>query len=383
MPCSSVCWSAIARFSPNNVRKATHTQDLHAVSPLVHVDQLSVECLSCIEAVGYDEETEKEIDSHIRHLNSTERHALEDGIAKTAEEIDQILDEAKSLGCEVKDKDLGDTDPLDEEAPPSDVCKPILAELEEAKMKLLVLKAVKTLDDDICFSELTESREERKKRSIETQATLSLIDEQLERGAKLLGKVKSEVKIPRKRRKNYDRLTTKKQRYVICYSSSVGSSLQDKANEACGSVGRFTSALSDRAINAGHTIQVSLGGDIGLLVSMSLEVALTYGQHGEFGCAASLCTGFKTNIGVGVGITEGYYFKFSDVPGDSEVSIFTVGAWIFSYSYGLVHSSDGRLIGRISSVGVGVSLLPVDVAYYFCDTRLAEPCSSKTLYAWC
>ena len=213
MPCSSVCWPELVRFSPSNVRKATHTQHLHAVSPFVHVDLLSVECLSCIEAVGHDEETEKEIDRHIRRLNSTERQALEDGIAKTAEEIDQILDEAKSLGCEVKDNlkelgEIGDTDPLDEEATPSDVCKPIIAELEEAKMKLLVLKAVKTLDDDICFSEMSESREERKKRSIETQATLSSIDEQLERGAKLLGKVKSEDKIPRKRRKNYDRLTS-------------------------------------------------------------------------------------------------------------------------------------------------------------------------------
>ena len=190
----------------------------------------SVECLSCIEAVGHDEETEKEIDSHIRRLNSTELQVLEDGIAKTAEEIDQITDEAKSLGCEVKDTELGeigDTDPLDEEAPPSDVCKPILAELKEATMKHLLLKAVKTLDDDIRFSEMSESREERKKRSIETQATLSSIDEQLERGAKLLGKVKSADKIPRKRRKNYDRLTSKNRGciiwlFFICREFSAG-----------------------------------------------------------------------------------------------------------------------------------------------------------------
>ena len=127
---------------------------------------------------------------------------------------------------------------------------------------------------------------------------------------------------------------------------------------------------------------MSLGGDIGLLVSTSSEVALTYGQYGEFGCAATLCTGFRTNIGVGVGITEGYYFKFSDVSGKSKTSIFTVGLWFFSYSYGLVHSDGGSLIGRTSGVGVGWSLLPIDVAYYWCTTYLTEPCSSKTQYAW-
>ena len=171
--------------------------------------------MSCIEAIDHDEETEKEIDRHIRHLNSTELQGLEDGIAKTAEEIDQIMKEAKSLGCIVRDKDGGeidDTDPLHEEAPPSDICKPILTELEETKMKHLVLKAVKTLDDDICLSEMSESREERKKRSI---ATLRSIDEQLDRGAKLLGKVKCEDKIPRKRRNNFYRLTSLKQRCVI------------------------------------------------------------------------------------------------------------------------------------------------------------------------
>ena len=115
------------------------------------------------------------------------------------------MEEAKSLGCKVKDKDRGeleDMDSLEEEVTPSDACKPILAELEETKMKHLVLKAVKVLDDDICSSELTESKEERKKRSIETQATLGWIDEQLQRGAKRLGKVKNEENIPRQRRKN-------------------------------------------------------------------------------------------------------------------------------------------------------------------------------------
>ena len=55
---------------------------------------------------------------------------------------------------QIKDKDLeeiGDIHaaPLDEEAPPSDVCEPILAELEETQMQHLVLKAVKTLDDGV------------------------------------------------------------------------------------------------------------------------------------------------------------------------------------------------------------------------------------------
>ena len=64
--------------------------------------------------------------------------------------------------------------------------------------------------------------------------------------------------------------------------------------------------MSKRAIAAGHTIQVSVGGDVGVLVSASAEIALTYGQKGEFGCSATLCYGLKTNIGLGGGITEGY-----------------------------------------------------------------------------
>ena len=138
--------------------------------------------------------------------------------------------------------------------------------------------------------------------------------------------------------------------------------------------------MSKKAIKAGHTIQASLGGNVGLLVSKSVEVALTYGQYGEFGCGATLCTGYRTNIGVGVGITEGYYFKFSDVPGESAINIYTVGWGILSFSYGRVYSSDDRLIGRINGVGVSVSLLPLDVAYYYCDTHMTEPCSRKTLH---
>ena len=157
------------------------------------------------------------------------------------------------------------------------------------------------------------------------------------------------------------------------------------ANEACGSIGRFSSAMSKLAIKSGHTIQVSLGGDIGLYVSASAEVALTYGQYGEFGCAATLCAGGRTTITAtaGVGITGGYYFKFKDVPGNSIITMFTVGWGVFRFSYGLVYSSDERLIGRIARARVGVSLLPVDVAVYSCDTFMTEPCSSKTLCAWC
>ena len=158
-------------------------------------------------SAGDVEGTGKEIDRHIRHLNSTDRKVLQNAIRETAQEMERIKEEARSFGCIVNDENFGDLelddmDPVEQGASPSEDCKPLLVELEEMKMKSLVLAAVKVLDDDIRSSELMESTESRKKRSAETQATLASIDERLELGAKMLGKSnpKGERNSPRKTR---------------------------------------------------------------------------------------------------------------------------------------------------------------------------------------
>ena len=166
---------------------------------------------------------------------------------------------------------------------------------------------------------------------------------------------------------------------VLVSIYTVGTSaLQAKASLPCSYVGQYTSALSDRAIASGHTIQESVGGDIGVFLTATAEVALTYGQRGEFGCAATLCTGFRTNIGVGVGVAEGYYYNFEDVAGTSKATIYSAGIGPLSFSYGSAKTTDGRDIGKIIGAGIGLSLLPFDVAVYDCNTVMNQPdCYSK------
>jgi hypothetical protein len=307
-----------------------------------------------IEAAKFDleaEEEKEEVDSHTRRLNSTEREALEDGIIQTDKQLEKLMDEAESLGCEVPEDDKEYTEERDE-------CKPILAEIADVKMKNLILEAVKELDDEIRSSE-----EERRKRSVETQNTLTLIDQQLALGAKRLSKGKNEVKLTRQRRE----------------------SLEEKGRQQCLSLGKFDPNMSQKAMKKGHTIQSSLGGNIGLLVTSSSQIAHTYGQEGEYGCAATLCSGLRTNLGIGVGVTEGYYFNFKDVEGQSNVSIETVGwifkCWVFKFSYGRVYKRDSNiLIGRMIGVEVESNALPfLDATTFHCNTYMSEPCARKTV----
>jgi hypothetical protein len=46
---------------------------------------------------------DKEIDSHIRHLNCTHRKALEEGMDETLKELQHLVEKAKSLGCKVQE----------------------------------------------------------------------------------------------------------------------------------------------------------------------------------------------------------------------------------------------------------------------------------------
>jgi hypothetical protein len=148
----------------------------------------------------------KEDDSRIKHLNSTHRKALEDGMVETLNELQQYVDEAKFFGCEVKETlEVEDMNTfVSETTNASDVCGPILTNIQSLKMKYLVFQAVKALDDEVCSSELSMTKEERKKRSAESRTTLASIDEQLIREAKRLGlDGKNEQKTTRKRRSKY------------------------------------------------------------------------------------------------------------------------------------------------------------------------------------
>jgi hypothetical protein len=154
-----------------------------------------------------------EIDWHIKHLNSTQRKALDDGMLYTLKELQQYIEEARSLGCKAKEtleiKDTNESFPDIEATNTSDYCMPVFTNVQQLKMKYLVFKAVKSLDDEIRSSELSMTKEERKKRSAESRAALTSIDERPIREAERLGlDGNNEPKTTRKRRVKYCHLLT-------------------------------------------------------------------------------------------------------------------------------------------------------------------------------
>ena len=149
------------------------------------------------------------------------------------------------------------------------------------------------------------------------------------------------------------------------------------ARGTCSYRENFVSSVYHKAKNLGKTVQVGVNGKIGIYFTASANVAHTYGPRGEFGCAATTCTGWSTDIGISVGTMEGYYNYFSDVNGGSVATLYTA-SFIVSYTYGTIENLSGRKIGTLSRVGLGFSFSLFSYARMYCDCIMKTPeCSRK------
>ena len=134
-----------------------------------------------------------------------------------------------------------------------------------------------------------------------------------------------------------------------------------------------------KAKRLGKTIQVSKGGKIGVFLTASANIAHTYGPQGEFGCTATSCTGWSTNIGVSVTTTEGYYENFDDVDGKSLIKMWSVSILLRTWTYGSIYEQPGgKKIGYLTRTSRGLMLLPVSYAEMKCISMVKPPCSRKS-----
>jgi glutamate racemase len=82
---------------------------------------------------------DKEIDSHIRHLNCTHRKALEECMDEILKELQYFVEKAKSLGCKVQEtletNDVNTSIP--ELTNTSDLCMSTLTNIQSIIMRYL------------------------------------------------------------------------------------------------------------------------------------------------------------------------------------------------------------------------------------------------------
>ena len=119
----------------------------------------------------------------------------------------------------------------------------------------------------------------------------------------------------------------------------------------------------------GRTIESSIGGSVGIIISTSTARGYVYGQNGEFGCMSSYCSGLEADAGAAVTVTEGYYYNFNDVAGQSKIYLGSIPG----YSFGVVYSlATGARIGYMSSAEAAADLAPVSAGVFYCDTEVVR-----------
>ncbi|XP_062504316.1 uncharacterized protein LOC134181124 [Corticium candelabrum] len=309
------------------------------------------------EAESDEDDEGATVADQVQRLNSTERDHLEKALRNITEELRTL--EYLTTGKEPDSSDeeyqhyvnsSGGFESLDE----------VNRRRLEMKLSLNILTAIKIVDDEIVNKELGLSKEIRKKRSLKRKSLLAAIDKELETGSKMLG---------------LDKDTEEEQEK----SRTKRGFLEELARETCSFSRYFVPSRYSKAKNLGKTIQVAADGKIGVFFSASASIAHTYGPRGEFGCAATACSGWSTNIGFSVGTMEGYYNYFNDVNGRSVAKLWTV-SFAYSYTYGRIENLNGRKIGTLTKVGWGWSLIPVSYAKMYCNCIMTTPdCSRSTV----
>eukprot|EP00118_Oscarella_pearsei_P026554 m.310087 g.310087 ORF g.310087 m.310087 type:complete len:347 (+) comp49452_c0_seq1:61-1101(+) len=130
---------------------------------------------------------------------------------------------------------------------------------------------------------------------------------------------------------------------------------------------------STRAVRAGKTIETSVGGSVGVVITSTNSDGYVYGQNGEFGCITTQCYGLESDAGVAFGVAEGYYDHFDDVAGTSKIYMGSVGGQSGAYSFGVIYSQETReKIGYVSSFEAAADFVPVSVGLFYCKTEMVR-----------
>ena len=125
--------------------------------------------------------------SHVVHLNSTERHKVEETLEAIEEKLETLKQEITDNDCLESNEEL--EQPLDD----STTCEKLRKEHVETEMAFRVFTGMKLVDEEVSKELQSLPEETREKRSLERRDLLASLAKELEEGAKLLGK---DTKIP-------------------------------------------------------------------------------------------------------------------------------------------------------------------------------------------
>lgn len=123
---------------------------------------------------------------------------------------------------------------------------------------------------------------------------------------------------------------------------------------------------------------MSVGGSIGIIVSLSGEFGFAYGPNGEFGCTWTKCVGLGNIKGISASVMFGFYNNFDDIEGESVIKLYQVSGRLFGGMFGTIKKS-GKLIGYIGGAGGSISLskllrlIRITVTVSICTTDMTLP----------
>lgn len=137
--------------------------------------------------------------------------------------------------------------------------------------------------------------------------------------------------------------------------------------------------LSAAARGGNVTMSYGAGGDTQVGAAMSMETGVVYGRRGEFGCYASICAGFQTDVSINAYMTLGIFRDYADFAGQSLMTTQGVSTPFVQigpgYTTAQVASVGSRqLVGTANSVsfGVGVSPVPFQLGALTCCTAVID-----------
>ncbi len=143
---------------------------------------------------------------------------------------------------------------------------------------------------------------------------------------------------------------------------------------------------SKKSASNNHGLHIEFGGGFafGLYVSGSTGVAFGLSDPSNILQTATYCHGFKFDLSAGGGISVSYFFDMDDIPGKA-ITV-ELGMDIPGTEIGidvLLHFNHitRKIIGFGLSFGVGVGLIPVDIASSLCKTNVLAHYKSSVLIA--
>ncbi|MCZ6655253.1 MAG: hypothetical protein O7D91_19775 [Planctomycetota bacterium] len=130
----------------------------------------------------------------------------------------------------------------------------------------------------------------------------------------------------------------------------------------------YSSALHDTALDLGVAMSYGAGDAAAAAVGISTEFGTVYGPDGRYGCYATTCVGLETNVEVNVFASVGFYNSFDDFKGRAVATVESAGIEVVSFVTAQVFNLDAELIGTFDCLALGLSVIPITVGVYNCET---------------